>query len=303
MIAEGSGQSAEYEAYHGDVNEPCGAGFGLFVVPGQSSVLNQPRKGRLDDPAFRKDMESSQVVGAFDHFDLQLGSLFPNPASEVRSRRAAVHPDLPKPREPLQKGLQQDFGTGPFRFVGWNHRCSKDHSQCIHQEKPLPAFGSLARIVADDTAVRFGAHRLAVQRGCRRSAAPSFRLANQRSKPLVQSAEDRSPTPMPEEVVDRLPRREVLGEKPLGATPLDQVQNGIDHLPKRRSRTAQSTPRGQHWLDQQPLGVGQIGLETGDFHRLTALPRWIDKTNPPQRQALRSNSSLSYFKPTSQTGS
>ena len=153
------------------------------------------------------------------------------------------------------------------------------------------------------TTVRFRPHRLAVQRSCSGSTALSFRLANQRSEPVVQSAEDRPPTPVPEEVVDRLPRREVLGEKPPRAAAFDQVQYGVDYLPERGSRTSQSTAWRQHWLDQRPLGVGQIRIETGDFHRLTALPRWIDKTNPTQRQAPRSSSSLSYSNPTSQTGS
>jgi hypothetical protein len=82
MIAEGSSQSAEHEAYHRDVNEACGAGFALFVVPGHSSILNQAGEGALDDPAFRQDVEPAQVLGAFDDFDLQSGSLLPNPTGE-----------------------------------------------------------------------------------------------------------------------------------------------------------------------------------------------------------------------------
>jgi len=50
MNAEGLGQSMEHEAYHSDVDESCGAGIALFVVPGQSSVLNEPGEGAFDDP-------------------------------------------------------------------------------------------------------------------------------------------------------------------------------------------------------------------------------------------------------------
>ena len=158
----------------------------------------------------------------------------------TRVRSSHCRPGPAEARGTIPEGVQQDLGTGPLYLIGWKQNSAKDHSRCIHQEKTLPSLGPLAGIVAHGAALRCGAHRLAVQCGCGRSAALPFRLARRGSNPRVQSTENRPPTPLSEDVIDRLSRREVLGKKPPRAAALDQEEDGVDHRPERSSGAPQS---------------------------------------------------------------
>lgn len=51
MEAEGSGESAEHEAYQGDIDPALGAGLGAFVVADETAVAHEPAEDTFDDPA------------------------------------------------------------------------------------------------------------------------------------------------------------------------------------------------------------------------------------------------------------
>ena len=71
-------------------------------------------------------------------------------------------------------------------------------------------------------------------------------------------------TPVAEQAVDRLPRREIVGDHPPRPTGPQVVEDGIDHLSpidgNRLSAFASAGFRlGQQWVQTFPLLVGQIG--------------------------------------------
>ena len=90
--AEGLGQSAEHEAYHGDVDPALGAGFGAFVVADEAAVAHEPAEGPFDDPAPGQDLEAlGRFVAPDDLYD-ELGAVAPGPPGRSPPRCSRRRP-------------------------------------------------------------------------------------------------------------------------------------------------------------------------------------------------------------------
>jgi hypothetical protein len=57
MKDEESGQSAELNSYHGDIDPSFGAGFSGFVIADQSALAHQPAEGAFHHPAAWQDFK------------------------------------------------------------------------------------------------------------------------------------------------------------------------------------------------------------------------------------------------------
>jgi len=61
-MVEESGQTAELDSDHGNIDERFGAGDRLFVVSDQSTMMQQPAEGTLDHPTIRQHFKPAHVV-------------------------------------------------------------------------------------------------------------------------------------------------------------------------------------------------------------------------------------------------
>ena len=61
-----SGQTAELNSDHGDINPGFGAGDRAFVVAHQSALVHQPTEGAFDDPTVRQHFKALHIIRAFD---------------------------------------------------------------------------------------------------------------------------------------------------------------------------------------------------------------------------------------------
>ncbi len=73
-MVKGSGQTAELNADHRDIDPRFGTGDGAFVIAHQAAVVQQPAERTFDHPAPWQDFEALNRIGALDHFDRQLGA-------------------------------------------------------------------------------------------------------------------------------------------------------------------------------------------------------------------------------------
>jgi len=105
MVKE-SGQSAELNTDHGDINPRLGAGGRAFIIAYQAAMVHQPAEGAFDQPAPRQDFKALNIIGAFDHFDFQLGAQRFNPVSEGVPGVTAIDPQEAQPRKPAQHPAQ-----------------------------------------------------------------------------------------------------------------------------------------------------------------------------------------------------
>ncbi len=73
-MVEESGQSAELNSDHGNIDPSFGAGDRGFIVTDQAAMVHQPAERALDDPAMWQHFESAHIIRTLDHFDRQLGA-------------------------------------------------------------------------------------------------------------------------------------------------------------------------------------------------------------------------------------
>ena len=118
MIAEESGQPAELDAYPGDMDPGCGAGFGRFVVAHQPPLAHEPAEGALHHPTSWPHLKSLGRIRAFDHLHFQLGAQLFDPLRKRVAAVAAVHPQQAQPGAPAQDVLKQGLGANAFGRAG-----------------------------------------------------------------------------------------------------------------------------------------------------------------------------------------
>ena len=269
MKTEESSQSAELDSDHGDIDPSLGTGLGGFVIPHQSPLAHQPAESAFHHPAVRQHFEALGVVGTFDDLNLQFGPESLDPVGKRLPGVAAIHPQNTQPGEPAQHPAEQQLGTVTFGGVGRGHGHAQDQSQGVHQQVPLAALDALGGIIPHLAAVTGGFDALTVQNRGRWPAALAVGAAHQDAQGVMDNDPAMIGNPLPEDMINRFPMRKIGGQITPGTPALDQVQDGLEDAAAIGGRTAQFGGLGQQGLEIGPLGVGQVGVVSGFFHRPT----------------------------------
>ena len=111
MIVEKSGESAELDPDHGNIDERLGTGDSLFVVAHQSAVMQQPAEGALDAPATGQHFKPAHIIRAFDDLDGQVAAAGLHSIGKRAASVAAIHPQEAEPNQPPQHSAQDRFGA------------------------------------------------------------------------------------------------------------------------------------------------------------------------------------------------
>ena len=234
MIAEASGESAELDSYHCDINPGLGAGFALFVIPHEAAMAHEPAEGAFHHPTPRENFEAARAVGAFDHFDNQFWTHPANPLREVRPAVAAVHPHFSQPGEPRQEAPQEALRTIALRYAGGGHQKSQHQAQRIDQQMPLSSFDVLGLVVAHRAPVRVGFDRLTVQNSGGGARTLAARLADRSTQTGIERLPGVISSPAAEDVIDRLPRWKSLWQQPPLNAALNQIKDRVEDAPSIR---------------------------------------------------------------------
>ncbi len=286
MKREYSSKSAELDADHGDVNPSFGAGLGGFVIAHQPPLVHQPAEGALDDPAAGQDFETAGVVGAFDHCDRQLGAEPLDPLGEGRAGVAAVHPQNAEPGEPAQHAAQQQLGTRAFSGAGRGHDHAEHQPQSIHQQMAFAPFDAFAGIVTHRATVTGGLHALTVENGRRGATALALTAPHQHTQGVVEHGPLMVVNPLPEDMVNGLPAGKVSGQIAPWTATLGQIENGFNDPAAVFGWASAFGGFGEQRLEVSPLGGGEVGIVSSDFHRLTGATAKINSKNTHSNQAL-----------------
>jgi Beta xylosidase C-terminal Concanavalin A-like domain len=279
-MSEESGQSAELNSDHGDIDPGFGAGLGGFVIAHQSPLAHEPTEGSFHDPAARQHFEADHIVGAFDDLDHQLGAQPLDPLGERFAGVAAIHPQDAEPSEPAQDPTQNHLCPVTFRGVSWGHGHAEHQPQGVHQQMALTTFDPLAGVIANAPAVTVGLHTLAVENGGRRSAAFALGFADEGAEHVVEHCPLMVERPLPEPMVDGLPRRKIRGEITPRAATFDDIQDGIHDASPVNGRSSAFGALGEHRLEVSPLGIRETGLIYGVFHAPTEAALKIGRRRP-----------------------
>jgi site-specific DNA recombinase len=217
------------------------------------------RMDYLHHPPLRERVEPLPAVRPARHLDPQ--PVLPGqPGVEGVVAVLRVGPQDRQPREPLgvQPG-QHPRGGRPVVAVGRRDDDEQEQPQGVGGDVPLPAPDHLPAVHPDLGPAVHGPGRLTVEAPAARGRiTPEFRpdLDPQGGHQPVPGAVGRG---RPEEVVGRLPVRQVVGQRPPGAPLPADVQECADDLPRLvlAGPPARLGGRGER-LDQPPLGLGQV---------------------------------------------
>ena len=168
-----------------------------------------------------------------------------------------------------QHPAQNQLCSVAFRGAGRGHGHAEHQPQSIHQQMPLAAFDPFAGVIANPAAVTRGFDTLTVQNGRRGSAALAVGFPDQRPQGVVERGPLVVADPLPKNMVNRFPMGKIRGQITPRTATLDEIQDGIKD-PPTVNRWASAFGRfGEHRFKVSPLGVSQVGVVVGDFHRLT----------------------------------
>lgn len=161
----------------------------------------------------------------------------------------------------------------------------------------LAALDLFASVIADTSAVIGGFDALAVQDGGGGPAAPALGLANEHAQRVVDDGPVVLEHPLAEEMEHRLGIGKVGGKVAPRAAALGQIEDGIDDAPPVCWRASAFGGFGKHRLEMSPLGVGEIGIVIGDFHRPNSAAAKVSPRPSPAKSgvffAFRENISFS----------
>src|SRR5262249_46516573 len=182
-----------------------------------------------------------------------------------------VGEDHAQTREVPAAHLGKDILSGP----GIVYIRSRDHhgdekTQGIHENMPLAALDLLTAVRAPLLATQGRLDRLTVESGGAGRRCPPGLDAGQGTQGVEDLLPGTVPVPPLEVVVDRLPRRQVMGQRPPGTPFAGVVKQGVDDFAQidfagPPGPTA-SLDAGQQRLDQRPLLVRQVAGIRFAFH-------------------------------------
>ena len=160
-----SGQSAQLNWDHRDMDPGHGAGLGGFVITDPSPLMHQPAERALDDPAARQDFETFARVRTFDDFHCQFGTKSFDPLGEDLTGIADIHPQHAQPSKPSQDLAQKHLCSVTFGGVSGSYGHAQHQAQSIHQQMTFAAFDHFAGVIANAAVMPGGFDTLTVQFG------------------------------------------------------------------------------------------------------------------------------------------
>ena len=267
-MVKGSGQSAELNTDHRDIDPSFGAGDGAFVIAHQATVVHQPTESAFDHPAPWQDFKALNRIGALDYFDRQLGAQRFNPVSKGVPGITAIDPQEAEPHKPAQHPAQDRLAAVALGGVGWGDDYAQDQAQGIYQQMTLAAFDPLARVETHRAAMTGGLDALTVQYRGRGLTLLALSFPHQNPQRIIEGRPKITELPAAENTIDRLPWWEISGQIPPLDACFDDIEHGIDHLAQVGARPAPFGRFRQHRFEIFPLGVGEAGSVLGVFHRL-----------------------------------
>lgn len=280
-----SSESAELDSNHRDMNPSFGAGLGGFVVTDQSAVMHQPAEGSFHDPAMRQDIEARSRVGTFDDLNRQFGAKSFDPLCKSFAGVTAIHPENAQPGKPAQHARQKHLATVAFGHIGRSHQNSEHQSQSIHQQMALAAFDAFAGVVAHMPAVPGGLDALTVQNRRGGTAALALGSAHQHAERIMDDRPQMVERPLTENMKNCFPVGKIGGQIAPRAATLNEIQDCINNAAAVLGRASAFGCFGEQGFEIGPLGIGQVGVVFGDFHRLNCATA---KDGPQNTQAKSS---------------
>ena len=136
-----------------------------------------------------------------------------------------------------------------------------------HDESFAP-LGLLPCVVSDLFGKASRSNCLTVDDGRGGAALPAVLFAGVGPKSIMDARQGSIPSPGPEHMEHRLVGRKVLGQQVPVTTTFGDIEQCVDHVPKRGSWSARSRRLGQHRLEIRPLSIGEVGGEICILHRL-----------------------------------
>jgi hypothetical protein len=92
--------------------------------------------------------------------------------------------------------------------------------------------------------------------------------------------------PLPEDMVNGLPAGKVSGQIAPWTATLGQIENGFNDPAAVFGWASAFGGFGEQRLEVSPLGGGEVGIVSSDFHRLTGATAKINSKNTHSNQAL-----------------
>jgi len=286
MNDDESSQAAELNSYHRDINPSLGARLGGFVIADQSPLTHQPTEGTFHHPAVGQYFKACEVVRTFDDLNRQFRAEPLDPLGEGLAGITAIHPQDAQPGKPAQKSAQKQLSSVAFGGAGRGHRHAEYQPQSVHQQMPFAAFDPLAGVIANVTAVAGGLDALTVQDGRRGPAALALGFPDEDAQSVIEHGPLMIVNPLPKDMIDGLPTGKVGGQITPGAATLDQIEDRLNDAPPILGRPSTFGGFGKHRFEISPLGVSQVGVVIGDFHRLTGATANESHPNRQSNQAL-----------------
>ena len=150
----------------------------------------------------------------------------------------------------------------------------------------VAALGFLGGIVADWAAVGAGAHGLTVEAGSGGWRVFASGLPHFGAEAVVEPGQQAVSGPLAKMMIDGLPRRKVFGQEPPLGTGLDQIEDGVDDLAQGGAWATALFGGGQEAAQQVPLVVSEVGVISGDFHRLKSASANESRKNSQSNQVI-----------------
>ena len=178
------------------------------------------------------------------------------------------------------------------------------HLTCVHEQMPFAAFDLFGGIVTDQATVTGGFDALTLQNGGGGAAALAVASAHEDAQGVMDNRPLMIGHPLPEDVINGFPVGKVGGQIAPRTAALDEIKDGIDDSPPIFGRASAFGGFGEQRLEVSPLGIGQIGVVFGDFHRLNCAAAKPSPENPQSNQGLYATIFQRHTdKPIFQTGS
>ena len=131
------------------------------------------------------------------------------------------------------------------------------------------AFDALAGVIANGATVTCRLHTLTVQNRGGGPAAFVVGFPNEHAQHIVKHGPLMVVNPLPEDMIHGFPMGKVGGQVTPRAATFDQIEDGINDAPPILGRASAFGGFGQHRVEVSPLGVGEVSIVSGDFHRPT----------------------------------